>query len=54
MKIQHMKELLAVYECGNFSKAADSLFITQPALSRHVAEIEKILGGYNLSIETAT
>lgn len=44
MKIQHMKELLAVYEHGNYSKAADALFISQPALSRHVSEIEKMMG----------
>lgn len=44
MRLQYMKELTAIYEQGNFSKAAKSLFITQPALSRHVADMEKQLG----------
>lgn len=44
MRLQYMKELTAIYEKGNFSKAAKSLFITQPALSRHVADMEKQLG----------
>ncbi len=44
MRIQYMRELLAIKEQGNFSKAARSLFMTQPALSRHVADMEKVFG----------
>ena len=44
MRLQYMWELTAIYEQGNFSKAARSLFITQPTLSRHIADMEKQLG----------
>ena len=44
MKIQYMREFIAFDEYGNFSKTAQSMYITQPALSRHVAEMEKELG----------
>lgn len=33
-----------VAETLNFSRAADALFITQPALSRHIAKIEEKMG----------
>lgn len=44
MKTEHMRELLAIREQGNFSRAARSLFMTQPALSRHIADMERELG----------
>lgn len=44
MRIRYMRELIAIKEHGNFSRAAESLFITQPALSRHIADMEKELG----------
>ena len=44
MRIEHMRELIAIKKLGNYSKAAKSLFITQPALSRHIADMEKELG----------
>lgn len=44
MQIQYMREFIAFHEYGNFSKTAQSLYITQPALSRHIAEMEKELG----------
>ena len=44
MRIQHMREFTAIKEQGNYSRAARSLFITQPALSRHVVEMERELG----------
>jgi len=39
-----MREFIAFDEYGNFSKTAQSMYITQPALSRHIAEMEKELG----------
>ncbi len=33
-----------VYQVGTVSKAADSLHLTQPAVSQHVAGLEAILG----------
>ena len=44
MRVQHMREYVAIKEQGNFSRAARSLFMTQPALSRHIADMERELG----------
>ena len=33
MNIKHLEHLLALADCGSFSRAADKLFITQSALS---------------------
>ena len=44
MRIEHMREFVAIREEGNFSRAARSLFMAQPALSRHVQEVERELG----------
>lgn len=44
MRIEYMRELIAIKELGNYSKAAKSLFITQPALSRHILDMEEELG----------
>ena len=35
---------IAVAEHGTFSKAADALFITQPAISKRIAQLEEQLG----------
>lgn len=43
MKINH-EYILAVTNYGSFSKAAASLFIAQPALSRYVISLENYLG----------
>ena len=39
-----LKVFMAVAQYGSFTKAADSLGISQPAVSQHVAELEKGLG----------
>ena len=44
MDIPNYKAFLAVAEKGSFSKAADGLFITQPAISKRVALLEEQLG----------
>ena len=44
MRIQHMREFVAIKDEGNISRAARSLYMTQPALSRHLAEMESELG----------
>ena len=41
---QEMKYVDAVYRCGSFSRAAQELFLTQPALSIAVAKTEARLG----------
>ncbi|WP_176461678.1 LysR substrate-binding domain-containing protein [Anaeromicrobium sediminis] len=44
MEISHLKAFYQVMICGSFSKAAEELYISQPALSRQVASLEKELG----------
>ncbi|NCB93032.1 MAG: LysR family transcriptional regulator [Clostridia bacterium] len=41
---QEMKYVYAVYKHGNFSKAASSLYMTQPALSIAIQRVEKSIG----------
>jgi len=41
---QEMEYIYAVYREGSISKAADKLFITQPALSMAIKRVEKRLG----------
>lgn len=44
LKMEYLKEYVILAETLNFSKAAERAFITQPALSRHVAALEEEMG----------
>ncbi len=44
MNLHHLKIFLAVAETGNFSKAAETLHISQPAVSVQVKKLEEELG----------
>ena len=44
MDISAYKAFLAVADLGTFSKAAESLFLTQPAISKRIALLEDQLG----------
>jgi LysR family transcriptional regulator, pca operon transcriptional activator len=44
VKFRHLQCFLAVAQFGGVQKAAESLSITQPAVSKTVAELESILG----------
>lgn len=41
---KRLKIFAAVVECGNFTAAASSLGISQPAVSQSIAELERLLG----------
>ncbi len=43
MNITQIKNFITAAKCLNFTKAADKLFITQPALSRQIAAMEREL-----------
>lgn len=44
LKIDYIQEYLVLAETLNFSKTAELTYITQPALSRHIAMIEEEMG----------
>ena len=44
MKIDYIREYLVLVEEMNFTAAAKKLYLTQPALSRHIAAVEDHLG----------
>ncbi|GAB2891768.1 pca operon transcription factor PcaQ [Paralcaligenes ginsengisoli] len=44
IKLRHLHCLLAVAQHGSLQKAADALSVTQPAMSKSIAEMENILG----------
>ena len=43
MDIQNIRAFLCVAETGSFSRAAEQLFITQPAVSKRIAALEQSL-----------
>lgn len=44
MEIEQLQQFLKVAELGNFTRAAECLAISQPALSRSIARLEEALG----------
>ncbi|MDR5645483.1 pca operon transcription factor PcaQ [Burkholderia cenocepacia] len=44
IKFRHMQCFLAVFQLGTAQRAADSLALTQPAVSKTIAELEEIVG----------
>ena len=54
MDIEYIKRFIVVAECLNFSKAADTLFISQPTLSYSISSLEKKLGTQLLTRNTKT
>lgn len=44
LKLRHLHVLLAVMRCGSIRKAAGALALTQPAVSKTIAELEDLVG----------
>jgi DNA-binding transcriptional LysR family regulator len=44
LKLRQLNILLAVARCGSMAKAADELAITQPVISKAIADLEDLLG----------
>ena len=44
MQLQQLRYFTAVAELGNFTRAAEELYLAQPSLSRQIAALEQDLG----------
>lgn len=44
MEIRQIRYFLAIQECGSFTRAAEQLYVTQPALSAAIRSLEEELG----------
>ncbi len=44
MTLQQLKYIIQIVQCGSISMAAQKLYITQPSLSKSVAELEQEMG----------
>jgi DNA-binding transcriptional LysR family regulator len=44
MELGQLKIFLAVIDHGGFRRAAARLYLSQPAVSRHIADLERSLG----------
>lgn len=44
LKLRHLRYFMTVVESGSFSRAAATIRVAQPALSRQVSELEEIIG----------
>jgi DNA-binding transcriptional LysR family regulator len=44
LKLRQLEVLVAVAQCGNMAKAAEQLAISQPVVSKTIADLENLLG----------
>ena len=45
METHQIRYFLSVYETGNFTRAAERCFVSQPALTQAIKKLEEELGG---------
>jgi DNA-binding transcriptional LysR family regulator len=44
LEFRHLRYIVAIAETGNFTRAANRLFLTQPSLSRQIKDVEDDIG----------
>lgn len=44
MELTNLRAFMAIAEYGSFSSAAEKLYLTQPAISKRIAQLENELG----------
>jgi DNA-binding transcriptional LysR family regulator len=44
MELRHLRHFVAVVQAGNLSRAAETAFISQPALTRSIKNLEELVG----------
>jgi len=54
VELRHLRAFVAVAEELNFSRAADRLYVSQPALSRQIRGLEQLVGCQLLKRSTST
>lgn len=45
MRIEHMREFIAVAEAGSITAASEQIYVAQPVLSKHLKTLEGQIGG---------
>ena len=53
MTLVQLRHLISLAQSGSFTKSAESLFLTQPALSRQMQALENEIGGRLLERESS-
>ena len=44
MKLQQLRYLVAIVDCGSFNRASQTLYVTQPTMSKAIEDLEREMG----------